>query len=206
MKKTRRKPSAREQPFWQTVPGLITAVAALLTAIGGCVALFTTNPRLLDLVLKPSITPSPTAQITAGSPAASTSTISGTAASTLSPRPVQLPDGQSVTFIDTTGNTHQYTILSAKLDSLPPGLMLLDLRIRVSTNYGINFWNDSFRLSAGGQQLKPTNFTDVYVSANTTADSDIQFQVDLSVKEATLTIILPIDMPNNTKQLQLLFP
>ncbi len=207
-KRTGKEPGVKGQPFWQTAPGLITALAALLTAIGGCVALFTTNPRLLDLVLKPSATATAAAsQATAGNaPAGSTSIPSVAPAASLSSRPVQLPDGQVVTFIDATGHTHKYTILSAELQPLPPSLMLLDLKTRVSTDNGVNFTDASFRLSVGDQVLKPSNFVDVFVEAHTTSDADIEFQVDPSVKQATLTIFLPIDEPNNSQQLRLLFP
>ncbi len=208
MKKARQGPMPKGQSFWQTAPGLITALAALLTAIGGCVALFTTNPRLLNLVLKPSASQTAVvSQATSGyASAVSTSIAPVTLAASLAPRPVQFPDGQVVTFTDISGNTYRYTILSATLDPLPPNLLLLDMKIRVFTDYGVNFWNDSFRLSVGDQQLKPTNFTDVYVNANETSDGEVQFQVAPSVKNAMLNIILPIDMPNNVKQLQLLFP
>ncbi len=206
-KRTGKEPGAKGQPFWQTVPGLITALAALLTAIGGCVALFTTNPRLLDLVLKPSATATTVvAQSTAGNvPGASTSMTSVAPAASLSSRPVQMPDGQRVTFL-AIGHTYQYTILSATLDPLPPDQMLLALKIRVYSDNGLNFWSSSFRLSVGDQLLAPSNFLDVVVGANETSDGDAQFQVDPSVKEATLKIILPLDVPDNTKELRLLFP
>lgn len=210
MKKERSDRTPKGQSFWQTAPGLITAIAALLTAVGGCVALFTTNPRLLELVLRPSATPlSLTASVPAGAvPAASASTTSATLSPGLSSRPVQLPDGQIATFIDSQGNKYQYTILSATLSPLPPDSMLLDLQIRAYTTYfgGLNFWGDSFRLSVGDQELAPTNFLDLLVHSNETKDGAVQFQVNPSTKEAILNIILSLDMPNNTKQLRLLFP
>ncbi len=214
MKKSRPDQSPKGQSFWQTAPGLITAIAALLTAIGGCVAVFTTNPRLMNLVLRPSTTPAVSAVMTAASGASTTSVPTFVSASataipasaSTSPRPVDLPDGQTVTFFDTLGHQYRYTILSAELDPSPPNQSLLRLKVRAWTDYGVNFWNDSFRLSIGDQQLKPTSFLDVYISGNETSDGEVDFQVDQSAKDAVLTIILPIDMPNNTKQLRLIFP
>ncbi len=208
MKRTHKEPSAKGQSFWQTAPGLITAVAALLTAIGGCVALFTTNPRLLDLILKPSATATvAVSQAPVGSaPSGSTSTTAVAPGAILASRPVQFPDGQVVAFIDPTGHTHTYTILSATLNSLPPNQMMLDLKVRVSTNNGVLFTGSSFSLSVGGQQIGPSNFVDVFVNANETSDADLQIPLDPSVSQATLTVTLPIDMPNNAKQLRLLFP
>lgn len=43
--------------FWETVPGILTALAALVTAIGGCIATIVASPRILDIILPSSPTP-----------------------------------------------------------------------------------------------------------------------------------------------------
>lgn len=50
----RQKPTEDKEPnFWQTLPGILTGLAALVTAVGGFLAIVVNSPRLLDPILPP---------------------------------------------------------------------------------------------------------------------------------------------------------
>lgn len=51
--------------FWQTLPGILAGIAALVTAIGGCITITASSPVLMDLLLPSLSMPTPTsAQLT----------------------------------------------------------------------------------------------------------------------------------------------
>ena len=58
------KGTKRPKSFWETVPGILTGIAAIVTAIGGCVAVIASNPRLLDSLLSSASTPIATLALT----------------------------------------------------------------------------------------------------------------------------------------------
>lgn len=55
-----------EKTFWQTVPGIIAAIAALITAIGGCIAIVFGIPAISNAVF--GVTPTPIISQTTYSP------------------------------------------------------------------------------------------------------------------------------------------
>lgn len=60
MANNKKKSIKETKSFWETLPGILTAIAAIITAIGGCAGVVLANPRLLDSLLPASPTP-PTA-------------------------------------------------------------------------------------------------------------------------------------------------
>jgi outer membrane protein assembly factor BamB len=64
MSKSEDKP---EKTFWQTLPGIITSIAALTTAIGGCIAVIFGIPAISNAIFR--ITPTPIISQTTSSPA-----------------------------------------------------------------------------------------------------------------------------------------
>jgi hypothetical protein len=54
---SKNKNKKTEKPFFETIPGFITAFAALVTAIGGCVAIVLGNPQLSSRLFPPSPVP-----------------------------------------------------------------------------------------------------------------------------------------------------
>jgi hypothetical protein len=117
--------------------------------------------------------------------------------------PVQFPDGQKVTLHTAGGQEVQYEILSAVLEPSPPNKNLLRLRIRAWTDMpSMNFWDDSFRLHAGGASLAPVNDLNKVVNRDETVDGDIEFEVDDSLTEA----VLAMSGYGDAKELRLMFP
>ncbi len=54
------KKSSEEEKksFWNTLPGILTGIAAIITAVGSCIAIVVSSPRILDLIFP--VTPTPT--------------------------------------------------------------------------------------------------------------------------------------------------
>ena len=79
----------------------------------------------------------------------------------------------------------------------------LRVRIRVSNSggNGINFWDDSFRLTAGGQTLAPVSGLNAIVDRNSLQYGVVAFRVPRQARKATLQIVsgrniasIPIDL------------
>ena len=79
----------------------------------------------------------------------------------------------------------------------------LRVRIRVSNfgGNGINFWDDSFRLTAGGQTLAPVSGLNAIVDRNSLQYGVVAFRVPRQARKATLQIVsgrniasIPIDL------------
>ena len=75
----------KQKSFWETAPGILAAIAALVTAIGGCVAIIAANPRLLDLVFPASPTPTLVERIESPPPISVTLTDTASDTSTIMP-------------------------------------------------------------------------------------------------------------------------
>jgi hypothetical protein len=107
------------------------------------------------------------------------------------------------------GEKYQYTILAAQREPLSPGKLLLNLRIRVWTDFGggVNFWSDSFRLVVGDARFAPATSSNQYVARDVTVDGDVEFEIDASLTDAVLVITVGTgEFPGNTKELRLIFP
>jgi hypothetical protein len=123
--------------------------------------------------------------------------------------PVQFPDGSQVTMIGPVGEKYQYTILAGQREPLSPGKLLLNLRIRVWTDFGggVNFWSHSFRLVVGDLSFAPVTSSNEYVAQDVTVDGDVEFEIDDSLTDAVLVIKAGTgEFPGNTKELRLIFP
>ena len=75
MSKSEDKP---EKTFWQTLPGIITSFAALITAIGGCIAVVFGIPAISNAVF--GVTPTPVISQTTSYPTQTSSAPSETSA------------------------------------------------------------------------------------------------------------------------------
>jgi hypothetical protein len=220
---TQQEKEKQKKSFWETAPGLLTAFAALMTAIGGCVAVLVSSPVLIDLVFSPSPTPlafeaepSSSVVLDSGTPIAGTGNApSDSAGLTFTPvssptqlLSVQFPDGSSVTMLGNQGSKYQYTVLSAQREPLSMDKHLLHLRIRAWHDYyaPMNFWNDSFRLVIGDLRLAPVSYLNEAADRDETVDGDVIFEIDASVKEAVLVIKAGRNFNNNVREMRLVFP
>lgn len=207
------KPVKNSQPGGRKNVGLFAAggIAAICFCLLTGVLLF---QRVADRVLSPSI-PTGTDIVTAGSNTTSTAVFPSTAISTIptvaTPMvlPVELPDGSEVRMIDVAArNEFHYTILSAQRESPSPDKVLLRLRIRAWSPTGsMPVWSESFRLVAGDLRIAPVNIINLVALQDETVETDVEFEVDASLKEAILRIAVGNSTADwATEELRLVFP
>jgi hypothetical protein len=196
------------QRWWQTIPGILTAAAAIITAVTGLIVALQQAGVFDWQITADSPAQNKTARVTdTAQNRAEPGSVPSSTSHSVTDRPIQLPDGHSVT-MNNAGEKYQYTILSAQYKPLPPGKYLLRFRLRVWTDAtgGVNFWNDSFRLYAGDLRYAPSNNLNELVSRDETKEGDVEFEVDNSLKDAIFVITVGgINFSGNTKQLRVTF-
>jgi hypothetical protein len=190
-----RKPTS----WWQTLPGVVTALTGLLTAVGGLLLALNQVGMLGHGHSPASTPPAAAAQTAETAPPAAQSTPTPSAAipsaipqpATPSPaaRTVAFPAGAKVTLGNNRGRG-TYELLAARLDPRSAEVGTLTLQIRL-TNAGpadIGFWNDSFRLVIDGVPRAPTSWLNSSVDPRSAKEAELVFSVPLSAKTLKLAI------------------
>ena len=183
------EPSADEgrRSWWQTLPGMLTAAAALISAITGLVvaaqqlrgngdhSASSASPSPVEANTSTTGTGAATSSDGARVPSAGV----GTAAH------VSFPSGRSVRIGDAS-----YRVLTARAGAVNPGELMLALRVRMTNNgqYDANFWSRTFRLRVGADTSAPTNFLDELVPAGTTKIGAVDFSLGAATRRATLLV------------------
>ncbi len=191
--------------WWRTVPGFLTAAAAIITAITGLIlALQQTGMFSADPRTDPPATGEASTAAAAIPQVETPTTAAAPTQPVAAPQAIELPDGNSVTLTYAGSYRFRYTVQSAQREVTSPNQQLLRFRIRVWTDFpaGVLFSSDSFRLYSGDLRLKPTNSLNRLVTRDETADGDVEFEVDRSIKEGSLAI----NYVSDTKQLRLVVP
>lgn len=171
--------------WWHTAPGMLTAVAAIITAVTGLLVALNQagfiggRAAMRDAVVEPRST-------TNGEPGEASSPNGGAStpeASRDAPGPVRFPEGTSIRSGDLT-----YTILEGSVEPYAPGSVLLELRVRLANNqpYPANFWDASFRLAVDGLLRAPTGGLNEIVDGNSTSEAVVEFVIPSTVREADL--------------------
>ena len=154
--------------WWQTLPGLFTAIAAIITALTG----------LLVAVHQAgwfNHTSTPSASIqTTNQTSENTAQPGGTSAmqSPSTSRSLPLPQTTQI-----RNDTAVYQLMAARVEPYSPGKVALHLSVRMTNNnrFDANFWAASFRLSSNGALTAPNSDLDELVAANSSKDADIEF-------------------------------
>jgi len=164
--------------WWTTLPGMLTAAAAFITALTGLVALFVDADSKPEIVVQvadkapPSATPAP---------------VSASQSANL-PRYEIGGDGE-VRFEQPAPST--YSVLSVA--SEPRGTDSIGLRIRVRllnrSNFPMNFWDAGFRLLVDGLPVASDSGLNVVVEGNAAKDADITFQAPRAAGKLALRIL-----------------
>jgi hypothetical protein len=182
----------RPTSWWQTLPGVVTAIAGLLTALGGLLlalnqvgllnrdhghaASAAGEPAVASLAPGLQAAPQPPGPQAAGPQAAAAQTVS-------------FPAGAKVTLGNNRGRG-TYELLAARLERRTGDAGTLTLQIRL-TNAGpadIGFWNDSFRLAVDGVPRAPTSWLNSSVDPRSAKEADVVFALPLAAKTLTLKI------------------
>jgi hypothetical protein len=165
--------------WWQTLPGLLTAVAGIITAVTGLLVAVH-QAGWFNHASAPSAsvqTTSPTSENTAQP--GGTSAVQSTATS----RSLTLPQTTQLRY-----ETAVYQLLAARVEPYSPGKVALRLGVRMTNNnrYDANFWAASFRLSSNGALIAPNSDLDELVAANSSKDAEIEFILPDSLAAAGL--------------------
>jgi hypothetical protein len=169
--------------WWQTLPGILTGIAATVTAITGLIVAFNRTGRRSEQV-------QPASAVTAGAPSASARQPQppspGGATSADRTTAVALPLNR----VKLAGGAADITILSAQIEPIDLTRRSLKFRVRYLNNgrYPSNFWSASYRLLLDDVPLAPTNLLDEVVDSNSAKEGDVVFEVPVSAKDATLQI------------------
>ena len=170
--------------WWQTLPGVLTALAAIITAITG----------LLIAVHQAGFlgrSPQAPAQVQSRTQPAGESPHSVDAQAEVSPpstgvtssRPLTLPESAQVRSGDAV-----YKLLSARLEPYSPDKVSLHMSVRMTNNgrFPANFWSDSFRLIVDGALQAPTNSLNEVLPSNSSKDGEVEFVIPASVSTVGL--------------------
>lgn len=200
--------------WWQTVPGILTALAGTITAVAGLLVVlhqvgllgnkekpavpptaFSGDATRRSEAHVPSETPAKTADPSrAALPSAATKT-SGT--DRARPYSVTFPAGTEVT-LRSYGADGIYKVLAAQVDSRNTGKLTLKVSIRL-TNMGksdLGFWNDSFRLVVDGVPRAPISWLNDSVAGRSAKEADVMFELPDTAESLVLSVVNGEDTAN----------
>jgi hypothetical protein len=176
---------ADEKPpsWWATLPGLLTAAAAVITAVTGL---------LLGLGQLGVFDGGRPAATSGGSPAAGTSQPgppppggTATGAGEGAGWTVALPAERTYRSSDI-----EYELLEARVRPEVAGKVALTISVRCTNHgrYDINFWDSTFRLNAGAVSLSPDAGLNELVAGDSSKSGDVRFTVPADTRGALLRI------------------
>lgn len=183
---------SRTSNWWQTLPGVLTAIAGIITGIAGLVAALH-QAGILPVPKQPSGSLASTASSTSNSrvePQTSLTSSQTDVPPSLNPKSIALDDGMEATLqIQAEGNV-VYRVLYAQLEPRNADDLSLKLMIRCTNNgrYPLNFWSQSFRLLIDGVPRSPSNDLNVVVEPQAVKEGEIVFIIPASVPKAQLQI------------------
>ena len=192
--------------WWQTAPGILTAITGIITAVAGLLVTLH-QIGLLGNKEKPAfLSPSSYNDTTKRSGATASS---ATPAKTAEPSKAELasdatnrlannrttkysitfPSGTEVILRSNRGEG-TYKILAAQVDPRNPGKLTLKFSIRL-TNKGpvdLGFWSDSFRLVIDGVPRAPISWLNDLVDARSAKESDVIFEMPDTAESLVLSV------------------
>jgi len=170
---------AKPRNWWQTLPGVLTALAALVTALAGLLAAITQTGwfgRQEATTVAPSASGPPT-HADAGTPAA--------------PRPqaVALPAQRDYKLGPAVFKA-TFTLLKAEVVPQTADRSALHVTLRMTNHdrYDKNFWDRSFRLLVGGVPVAPESQLNELVPGDSAKEGTIVFPIARGTPAATLRI------------------
>ena len=175
-------PNTGSKGWWQTLPGILTAVAAIITAVTGLLValgglgVFHRSPRA------PSQSPSTSSSQGTPSSGESAQADPGFAHSANTDGTAHNLPLPATTLV--RSGTADYKLLSLHSAPYAPGKVSLRFTIRMTNNGSgpANFWSSSFRLRVADSLEAPINLLDDLVP-------------DHSSKEGSVEFVIPTDTP-----------
>ena len=179
----------KSKGWWQTLPGMITAVTATITALTGLVVAIEQAGWL---------TPRPRLAVTTDADPGRAPSGPGSAPSAEAPRPsttpspptervsaVELPALRDYKLGDAT-----FTVLKAAISPRNAETDELRMRIRMlnQKRYTANFWDSSFRLILDGVPMAPVSNLNELVPGDSAKEGDVVFVITRGTAGAKLQI------------------
>jgi hypothetical protein len=185
---------SKSSNWWQTMPGVLTAIAGMITAIAGLVAalhqtgLFSApqaEPAPSIVTASPPDSPSQTASPSQTSPVANDITAQPNGNS----QALVLPAGMEVKLPRTDGEV-VYKILSAQLEpfNTENNSLKFTVRCTANTRYDASFGSHLFRLLVDDVPQAPINMWNEVVNPQSAKEGEIIFTIPISTQKTTLKI------------------
>lgn len=169
--------------WWQTVPGVLTGLAAIITAMTGLiVALNRTGTRSEDV--KPaSVSVSGSARPASAAASRTPAPVRGAGGA----QPIALP---ALNRVRLAGGAAVVTILSAEVEPIDVDRRSLKFSVRYMNGgrYPANFWSASYRLIVADVPRAPINSLNEVVDGDSAKEGEVIFEVPVSVKDVVLQI------------------
>lgn len=170
----------KKTSWWSTLPGILTASAAVITAVTGLIlglgqlGVFDRQPAdgsARGVATSPAAAP--------GSDAPPTSSSGGA---------VTLPEQRSYRSGDI-----EYVLLEATTRPDVAGQQSLEITVRCTNHgrYDINFWDATFRLHAGGVNVAPDSGLNEVCEGDSSTTGTVRFVVPAGVSDPVLRIKFP---------------
>ena len=173
--------------WWQTIPGMLTGLAAVITAVTGLIVAFNHTGNRSEQVppSSSSVSSGTSPALPAASPAPSRAP--GAVPAAGRPQAIALPALNRVTL---AGGAAVITILSAQVEPLDLDRRALKFVVRYTNagRYPANFWSASYRLIVADVPRAPTNFLDEVVDGDSAKEGEVVFEVPMNVKDVVLQI------------------
>jgi len=170
------KPEGKPR-WWQTVPGILTGVAAIITAVTGMVLAFNAirQARSGGDVPKPVISSPPI--VSASAPSAGADAVTS----------VTLPE---IHQIKLAGGAAVITVLSAELEPIEAERRSLKFVVRHlnTSRYATNFWSSSYRLLIDDIPRAPTNDLNEIIPGDSAKEGEVVFEVPARTRDVVLQI------------------
>ncbi len=184
--------------WWQTVPGILTAIAGLISAVAGLlVALHQVG--LLGNKEKAAVGSIPAT--TSGDLARSRENVNkpdpSVALHSAKAYSITFPSGSEV-MLRSRRADGTYKILAALVNNKNTRTLSVTFSVRL-TNTGrsdLGFWSDSFRLIIDGVPRAPTNFLNTLVEARSAKEGDVIFDMPESAGSLVLSVANGEDTAN----------
>jgi hypothetical protein len=165
--------------WWHTLPGVLTALAAVITAVTGLVVAVRSSDA-------PASEPGPPAAV-AAQPASGPQPSVPSIAFVPAGGATALPSGMEVRL---AGGDVAIRILSARIEPFNREKRSLVFLVRHTNNsrYPHNFWVRSYRLVVDGAPRAPTNQLNELVDAQSAKDGEVVFEVPVGAAGVQLRI------------------
>ncbi len=174
--------------WWQTVPGILTAMAGIITAVTGLIValhqigIIGGEEQKVPQVHSDAIKPPKGIESPVAPPPGTTKPSS---TSPVAPYPVMLSAGTEVRVGDFV-----YRVLAARLDRYAPNKLSLRFEVRMTNNgrYPANFWAASFRLLVDGIPRAPESNLNELVDSHSAKEGIVEFVIPDTITGVGLQI------------------